>query len=250
MRSRAFSASAEEAPSYVNLGLGPEPPRIWRRMRRAQCRRQSVSHLLRSVGRSGISFLFSLGVIMRSILCSFAILAIVVAAESSAVAQSYRAMYNPSAAGNLGGARYRPYTARTYSGHAINHAQTLQHYAKSGVAVPQDTAQEHAAEVRRNIDAFGKEVAKLPQEFEKDSEAKKLIDEIREHQAAAAKHCGMLEAECAKHLADGGTVAKCCDDMLKHLRAADAAHDKLMKHLGIAMPGQAAKKPAKSDEKK
>lgn len=187
---------------------------------------------------------------MRSILYSLAVLSIVVAAESAANAQSYRAMYNPSAAGNLGGATYRPYTARTYSKHTINHAQILQHYAKSGESVPQATAQEHAAEIRRNVDAFGKEVAKLPKEFEKDSEAKKLIDEIREHQTAAAKHCGMLEEECAKHLADGGTVAKCCDDMLKDLRAADEAHDKLMKHLGIAMPGHGAKGPAKSGETK
>lgn len=185
---------------------------------------------------------------MRSILYSLAVLSIVVTAGSTAQAQ--KQMYNPSAAGNMGGTSYRPYTTRTYSKHAINHAQILQHYAKSAESVPQATAQEHAAEVRRNVDAFGKEIAKFPKEFEKDSEAKKLIDEIREHQAAAAKHCGMLEEECAKHLADGGTVAKCCDDMLKHLRAADEAHDKLMKHLGIAMPGHGAKGPAKSGETK
>lgn len=185
---------------------------------------------------------------MRSILYSLAVLSIVVTAGSTAQAQ--KQMYNPSAAGNMGGTSYRPYTARTYSKHTINHAQILQHYAKSGESVPQATAQEHAAEIRRNVDAFGKEIAKFPKEFEKDSEAKKLIDEIREHQAAAAKHCGMLETECAKHMAAGGVVAKCCDDMLKDLRAADEAHDKLMKYLGIAMPGHAAKGAAKDGDKK
>lgn len=152
-------------------------------------------------------------------------------------------MYNPSAAGNIGGGSYRPYTARTYSRHAINHAQILQHYSRAAEAIPQATAQEHAAEVRKNLDAFTKEVDKTPKDFDTDPEAKKLVSEIREHNAEAAKHCGMLETECAKQMAVGGVVAKCCDDMLTHLRAADAAHDKLMKHLGIPLPGQNAKKP-------
>ncbi|MBN8625569.1 MAG: hypothetical protein J0M17_08780 [Planctomycetes bacterium] len=177
---------------------------------------------------------------MRSLLYSVAIVSIVAAAESTATAQNYRQMYNPSAAGGLGYiGGYRPYTARTYSGHAINHAQTLQYYGKNSASIPQATAQEHAAEIRRNLDAFGKEIAKLPKEFENDPEAKKLIVEIREHQVAAAKHCGMLESECAKHMSAGGTVASCCNDMLTHLRAADAAHDKLMKYLGVPMPGKA-----------
>ncbi|MBL9091795.1 MAG: hypothetical protein JNL96_11265 [Planctomycetaceae bacterium] len=180
---------------------------------------------------------------MRSMIFAFAVLCLVFATDSTVQAQQYRAMYNPSAAGNLGGAKYRPYTARTYSRHAINHGQILQHYGTSTESVPQATAQEHAAEVRKNLDAFAKEIDKLPKDFDNDPEAKKLIAEIRQHNAAAAKHCGMLEEECAKHMAAGGTVAKCCEDMLADLRAADAAHDKLMKHLGIPLPGHHAKKP-------
>lgn len=188
---------------------------------------------------------------MRSLLFSLAVVSIVAAAEATASAQNYRAMYNPSAAGGLGYVGgYRPYTARTYSKHAINHSQTLQYYGKNSASIPQATAQEHAGEIRRNVDAFGKEIAKLPKEFENDPEAKKLIVEVREHQAEAAKHCGMLETECAKHMAAGGTVAKCCSDMLTHLRAADAAHDKLMKYLGIPMPGDAAPDAKQPDPKK
>jgi len=178
---------------------------------------------------------------MRSIfVLSFAAFSLMFVTASTAEAQQYRAMYNPSAAGNLGGAKYRPYTARTYSRHAINHGQILQHYSKSAESIPQATAQEHATEVRRNLDAFAKEIDKLPKEYDNDPEAKKLIAEIKQHNAEAAKHCGMLEAECAKHMAAGGTLAKCCDDMLTQVRAADAAHDKLMKHLGIPLPGHGA----------
>jgi hypothetical protein len=142
-----------------------------------------------------------------------------------------------SAGRKISGSVYRPYSARTYSRHAINHAQALQYYGKNYATVPQDTAKEHAGEVRRNVDAFGKELAKLEAEYKDDAEATKLIADIRDHHKKAAEHCGMLEAECAKHNAAGGAIASCCDDMLKELRAADAAHDKLLKHLRIPLPG-------------
>jgi hypothetical protein len=189
---------------------------------------------------------------MRLLLSSLAIATILVVAPSTSHAQ--RAMYNPSAAGNLGGTSYRPYTANAYSRQAVTHAQVLQHYGKNNESIPQETAQEHVAEIRRNSDAFAKEISKLPKEFENDADAKALIVEIREHQAQAAVHCGMLEAECAKRLAAGGKVAECCTTMLTHLQAADAAHEKLMKHLGIAMPRHsvtdAAKVEVKADVKK
>jgi hypothetical protein len=175
---------------------------------------------------------------MRSLVFIVAVSTFTVFAASSAFAQ--RAVYNadPAIAGNT----YRPFSGRAYSKHAINHAQILQHYATDRTSISADTAKEHAAEVRRNLDAFGKEIAKLPKEFEKDPDAAKLIAEIREHQAEALKHCGMLEEECAKHAAAGGTVMQCCTDMLKHMRAADQAHDKLMTHLGIQLPIGGAKK--------
>jgi len=171
------------------------------------------------------------------------------AVEATAYAQP-RAMYNPSAAGGWGAGTYRPYTARTYSRHAINHAQTLQYYGRNNETIAQGTAQEHAAEIRRNVDAFAKETGKFPKEWENDPEAAKLVAEIRMHQKQAAEQCGMLEAECAKHMAAGGTVAKCCTDMLTHLRAADAAHDKLMQYLKIPLPGEAALDVKKPDATK
>lgn len=150
-----------------------------------------------------------------------------------------------SAGRKITGSAYRPYSARTYSRHAINHGQVLQYYGKNYGTVPTETAKEHAVEVRRNVDAFGTELAKLETEYKSDAEAMKLIAEIRKHQKEALTHCGMLEAECAKHAPQGEKVATCCSDMLTHLRAADAAHDKLLKHLNIPLPGAAPKEEPK-----
>jgi hypothetical protein len=154
------------------------------------------------------------------------------------VASATQAFSQPLGADRkITGEVYRPYSARTYARGAISHGNVLQYYGKNYATVPKETAEEHAKEVRRNLDAFGKELAKLEAESKNDAEAMKLITEIRTHHKAAADHCGMLEAECAKHMAAGGVVAKCCVDMLKELRAADEAHDKLLKHLGIPLPG-------------
>lgn len=138
-----------------------------------------------------------------------------------------------SAGRKITGSVYRPYTARTYQGHAINHAQILQHYAKTNATIPGDTAKEHVTEVRRNLDKSFAELEKLDQDITKDKEAQTLLAEIKAHHKKADAHCGMLETECLKHTAEGTVVAKCCTDMLKELEAAYVAHDKLLKHLGV-----------------
>lgn len=162
----------------------------------------------------------------------------VAASESTLFAQ--RAMYNPDP--RIVGNTYRPYSARIYSRHAVNHAQVLRYYGSNHPEISQDTAKEHVAEIRRNIDAFGKEAEKMAALYQSDPEAMKLIAEIREHQKEAAAHCTMAEKECIKHLADGGAVARCCTDMLKHLKAADEAHEQLLKHLKVPLPADGAKK--------
>ena len=159
-------------------------------------------------------------------------------ADATALAQ--RAMYNPDP--RVVGSTYRPYSARVYSRHALNHAQVLRYYGSNHKEISPDTAREHVAEIRRNVDAFGNEVEKMTALYSADPEAMKLIAAIRQHQKEAAAHCGMAEKECAKHLAEGGAVAQCCSDMLKHLKAADEAHEQLLKHLRVPVPMEGAKK--------
>ena len=180
---------------------------------------------------------------MRFILCSLAVATILVVTDSTAQAQ--KAMYNPSAAGNMGGTRYRPYTARTYQSHAINHAQVLRTYGTTASTVPSDTAKEHAAAVRENLDKSFAELEKADGIVKDDAEAKALLAEIKAHHKKADEVCGTLEAECVKEAANGKVVADCCTDMIKELEAAFVAHDKLMKHLGVPMPGHSATHAAK-----
>lgn len=144
---------------------------------------------------------------------------------------------------------YRPHTARTYSGSALGHAQALQHYGKTLETISPETAKEHVVGVRQNLDAFTKEIDKLAKESANDPEAKKLIASIRDHQKKAAEHCGMAETECAKHEVKGSMLSNCCTDMVKELRAAHEGHEKLLKHLKIALPDELRKEaPAKSDK--
>ena len=161
---------------------------------------------------------------------AFAVTVLVCLSQGAAFGQNIRADQKPL------GSSYRPYTARTYQRHALNHAQVLQYYGKSHTTIPKETAQEHATAVRHNLDLTTKELAKLEPQIKDDKEAQKLVEGIKAHQAKASEHCGMLETECAKHEGDGVKIAGCCADMAKELKAADELHDKLMKHLGYAVP--------------
>ncbi len=144
---------------------------------------------------------------------------------------------------------YRPYTAHSYSSNAVSHAQALQHYGQSHETVSPETVKEHTTALQQNLDAFTKEIDKLAKESINDPDAVKLIASIRAHQKKAAEHCGMAEAECAKHEVKGSALSNCCTDMLKELRAAHEDHSKLLKHLKIALPGvHPTEAPAKSSK--
>ena len=167
---------------------------------------------------------------MKALSLLFATLAMLVIANV-ADAQSYK-----RADHKITGDAYRPYTARTYQRHAINHAQTLGHYGRTHTAVPVETAKEHGTEIRRNLEAAKKEVAKLTPEVKDDKVALELLADIQAHHTKAIAACDMLDAACAKPSPAGVEIANCCADMVKELQAADELHDKLMQHLGVPPP--------------
>ena len=143
--------------------------------------------------------------------------------------------YNFRADRKISPQNYRPHTARTYSSSALGHAQALQHYGKTSEIISPETTKEHAVGVRQNLGSFTKEIDKLAKDVgvKDDAEAMKLIVSIRDHLKKAAEHCGMVEAECAKHEVKGSSLSNCCTDMVKELRAAHDGHEKLLKHLKI-----------------
>lgn len=154
---------------------------------------------------------------------------------SSAVGALAQPGLDLSAGRKITGSVYQSYSAHAYRSSAINHARALQHYSTAG-SVPKAIAEEHAAEVRRNLTATDKELVKLEATTSGDKVATDLIAEIKAHQAKALKACGMVEAECAKHNADGAAVASCCTNMTAELKAAEEAHTKLMQHLKLPTP--------------
>lgn len=137
------------------------------------------------------------------------------------------------AGSKIRGDAYRPFSARSYNRGALDHARVLNYYSRSYQVIPTETAQEHAAEVRRNLDLARKEAAKLKPQAKSDPTVAKHLAALNKHYDEADRMCSMLVEECAK--ADGDTTAimECCSSLDKSLQAADAEHEKLMKHLGV-----------------
>lgn len=128
---------------------------------------------------------------------------------------------------------YRPPTARTYQRSAREHSRVLNDYGKIYKSVPKETAQEHVAEVRRNVEAAQKEFAKVDAEAKKDPEVAKSLKIIHDHHAKALELCKMADAETGK---ETGKLMECCEGMHKELEAAEAEHEKLIKHLKLETP--------------
>ena len=169
---------------------------------------------------------------------------IVILSASSVLAQPYNTDARQKVLGHdFGG--YRPYTARVYQSNARSHASALHEVTKVAGSVPKETAEEHAAEVRRNVSAVDKELAKLVKSVKKDKVAVDLIAQILKHHANALESCGMVEEECAKEKPADSEVASCCTTMTDELTAAADAHTKLMQHLKIPTDSPKAKASAK-----
>lgn len=135
------------------------------------------------------------------------------------------------------GEYFRPYSASTYNQGAISHAETLDYYGRRYSQIPAETAKEHAAEIRRNLNASKKEYAKLEKEAKGNKQVQAHLKAIQEHQAKAEAMCDKLEEAAT----DGKTIAACCQDISKELKAAEAENEKLKKTLGVDKPGKEKK---------
>jgi hypothetical protein len=130
---------------------------------------------------------------------------------------------------------YRPSMTYSYQQSARSHAQALSSEGRTVQKIDPQTAQEHVAEVKRNISAAKKELAKIDMTSAQKAEIAQHIDAMKKHYEAAEKCCGDAE----KHITDDpkeAELASCCADMDKHLAAAEAEHKKLMDLLQIELP--------------
>lgn len=169
-----------------------------------------------------------------------AVIGIVVLSASSVLAEPYNTSASQKVLGHSYGG-YRSYSARAYQSNARTHASALHEYTTVAGSIPKETADEHAAEVRRNLAMVDKELAKLEKAVKNDKVAVDLIAQILKHHANALESCGMVEEECAKAKPEGSEVASCCTTMTDELALATEAHTKLMHHLKIPVDSPKSK---------
>jgi hypothetical protein len=135
---------------------------------------------------------------------------------------------------------YRPSMTYSYQQSARAHAQALSSQGQAVKKIDPDTAKEHVAEVKKNIGAAKKELAKIDMTAAQKAEIAQHIDAMKKHYDAAEKCC----TDAEKHISDNpkeAELATCCADMDKHLAAAEAEHKKLMDLLHIELPKPASK---------
>ena len=135
---------------------------------------------------------------------------------------------------------YRPSMTYSYQSSARSHAQALSTQGQAVKKIDPQTATEHVAEVKRNVGAAKKELAKIDSSAAQKAEIVQHIDAMKKHYEAAEKCCADAEHHIAGK-AESAEIASCCVDMDKHLAAAEAEHKKLMELLHIELPKPAAK---------
>ena len=128
---------------------------------------------------------------------------------------------------------YSFYGSSTYTRHARDHARLLYQFGQTREAIPKETVQQHVAEVRRNVDAAKKELAKLKKAKSDDKNVQKHIAVVENHFAKCEEMCKMADAAGAKDKPDAKAISDCCATMSRELDAAHAEHEKLMKTLGV-----------------
>lgn len=168
---------------------------------------------------------------MNALRASLALLVVCVAAGS--------ALGQRDAASKIVGGGYNFYSGSTYNRHARDHARVLNYYGQAAQSIPKEIAQEHSTAVRNNLEASRRSYSQLRKTAPQNKAVQQHLDAIEKHHQAALAMCDKLDAECAKDSADHVTVANCCLDIDKSLRAADQEAAKLHKQLQLEQPAAA-----------
>ncbi len=135
---------------------------------------------------------------------------------------------------------------QTYQRHAQERSQMLYYYSPTQSPVSKPEAKELAVEIRKDLTAADKSLAKLKADHAKEPEVVKQIALIEKHHTRAHEVCGMAEEHCLKEHGDHVMIADCCSDMWHELDAAQVETRKLLKMLKI----EKLPVPKKSTDKK
>ena len=148
---------------------------------------------------------------------------------------------NKRADRKITGEYYRPHTASMYRRSAVYNSQALNYYGRRYSQVPKETAQEHTAEIRRNVAAAQKETTKLKDEAKSNKQIDQHLKAIEGHEAKALALIEKME----KSETDGKKLAEYSSQVTKELKAAEAENDKLRKLLGVEELEPAPSQPTK-----
>ncbi len=148
-------------------------------------------------------------------------------AQRDAASKADDAAYEPS---------YFYNTSDMYLQNAFEHAQVLQQVTSGGGSLPQSVAKEHSAGIRTNLQAAQKHLANLRQSAKNNVNATKTLDEIEAHHKRAMAAADQLDAASAKGKSDAATINKHATTIASEMKAAQAKHKQIAKHLNIETP--------------
>ena len=132
------------------------------------------------------------------------------------------------------GKLYLPHSASAYQRSATEHARVLNYYGQNYKQVPKEVTQEHTAEIKRNVAAAKKELAKLKPEAATDKKLQKPLADMEAHLARCEEYCQMLTDEAGKGGgSDSEAICDCCKKIEEELQAAEAENTKLKEQLGV-----------------
>lgn len=167
---------------------------------------------------------------MKRLVTGLAIVSSLVLIHRTLSAQELSARADRKITGNL----YLPHSASAYQRSAMEHARVLNYYGQNYKAVPKEITQEHMAEIKRNVVAAKKEVAKLKPEAAKDKKLQSSMAAIEAHLARCEEYCMMLSDEAGKAGgSDSEAICDCCQKIESELQAVEAENTKLKEQLGV-----------------
>jgi len=148
-----------------------------------------------------------------------------------------------TAGSKISGSAFREWSAQSYRTSAYGHATALDEYSRTYTHLPEETAKEHAAEIRRNVTSVKKEMEKLAPQAKADKTLAKHIETINAKYDKVLADCTVVETEAAKgEKADHKKVTDASARMAADLKAADADHKTLGAHLKSLEKAAPAKK--------
>ena len=136
---------------------------------------------------------------------------------------------------------YRPWSAWTYQESARRHAEALNTYGHHVKQLPPATAKEHLDEIRKNVTATKKEVAKLGDEAAKEADVKNHFDALTKQLTECEQLCASMEKTIGEDGVDAEKMCTHCSGLTEKLKVVETEHRALLKKLGIEPPTAPAK---------